>query len=221
MRRFGLDEDDAMDKVLYIRAYTSEEQINIVGRYLSVKDHHHNSMFAYWAHPFLPDVAAALMFENPGEFRVLIMDSIMALFRAEYSGRGELSERQQRLSHLLSKLQKISEEYNVAVFLTNQVTADPGNSMSTWPKPIGGNILAHAATTRIFCRKGKGENRVAKVVDSPDMPEEEATYKITEAGICDGDDWTNQVDSLSTTWLAIDTCIVLQGPNGFLRRIIT
>lgn len=50
----------------------------------------------------------------------------MALFRVDYSGRGELADRQQKLAQMLAKLQKISEEYNVAVFITNQMTADPG-----------------------------------------------------------------------------------------------
>ena len=56
------------------------------------------------------------------------------------------------ISQMMSRLQKISEEYNVAIFITNQVTADPGASLSFQAdpkKPIGGNILAHASTTRL------------------------------------------------------------------------
>ena len=63
-------------------------------------------------------------------FKLLIVDSIMALFRVDYSGRGELAERQQTLAQMMSKLQKISEEYNVAVLVTNQMTSDPGATMS-------------------------------------------------------------------------------------------
>ena len=83
--------------------------------------------------------------------KLLIVDSIMALFRVDYSGRGELAERQQTLAQMMSKLQKISEEYNVAVLVTNQMTSDPGATMSFQAdpkKPIGGNIIAHASTTR-------------------------------------------------------------------------
>lgn len=55
-----------------------------------------------------------------------IVDSVTALFRVDYSGRGELAERQQKLGRMMSKLQKIAEEFNIAVFITNQVCADPG-----------------------------------------------------------------------------------------------
>lgn len=50
-------------------------------------------------------------------------------------------------------------------------------------KPIGGHILAHASTVRVSLRKGRGENRVAKIYDSPDLPEAEANYSITLGGI--------------------------------------
>lgn len=67
----------------------------------------------------------------------------MALFRVDFSGRGELADRQQKLAQMLSRLQKISEgmhiinndlhesytEYNVGVFVTNQMTADPGGKI--------------------------------------------------------------------------------------------
>jgi meiotic recombination protein DMC1 len=53
----------------------------------------------------------------------------MALFRVDFSGRGELADRQQKLAQLMSRLQKISEEYNIAVFITNQMTADPGATL--------------------------------------------------------------------------------------------
>ena len=135
---------------------------------------------------------------------MFIIDSVMALFRVDYSGRGELSERQQKLAQFLSRVQKISEEYNVAVFMTNQMTADPGTfslskifsftfdfffvgsamSFQADPKkPIGGHVLAHASTVRVSLRKGRGENRVAKIYDSPDLPEAEANYSITVGGI--------------------------------------
>ncbi|XP_037053565.1 meiotic recombination protein DMC1/LIM15 homolog isoform X2 [Peromyscus leucopus] len=118
----------------------------------------------------LLDYVAAKFHEEAGIFKLLIIDSIMALFRVDFSGRGELAERQQKLAQMLSRLQKISEEYNVAVFVTNQMTADPGATMTFQAdpkKPIGGHILAHASTTRISLRKGRGELRIAKIYDSP------------------------------------------------------
>ncbi|PPR00040.1 hypothetical protein CVT24_009049 [Panaeolus cyanescens] len=118
-----------------------------------------------------------------------IVDSIMALFRVDYSGRGELSERQQKLAQMLSKLTKLSEEYNIVILLTNQVQSDPGATMTFVAggalKPIGGHILSHASATRLFLRKGRAEERVAKLVDSPDKPESEASYKLDEGGWAD------------------------------------
>ncbi|XP_061416490.1 meiotic recombination protein DMC1/LIM15 homolog isoform X2 [Lethenteron reissneri] len=136
----------------------------------------------------LLDYVAGKFHEEGGMFKLLIIDSIMALFRVDFTGRGELADRQQKLAQMLSRLQKISEEYNVAIFVTNQMTADPGAAMSFQAdpkKPIGGHILAHASTTRISLRKGRGEIRIAKVYDSPDLPENETSFAITGGGIAD------------------------------------
>ncbi|KAJ8713549.1 hypothetical protein PYW07_013919 [Mythimna separata] len=165
--RFNLDQTAVLDNVLYARAYTSEHQAELL------------------------DFVAAKFHEEAGLFKLLIIDSIMALFRVDFSGRGELADRQQKLAQVLSRLQKISEEYNVAVFITNQMTADPGATLSFQvdpKKPIGGNILAHASTTRISLRKARGENRIAKIYDSPDLPESEATFAITNGGVADAKD---------------------------------
>ncbi|KAI0292919.1 putative DMC1 protein [Russula brevipes] len=128
-------------------------------------------------------------FAEDKDFRLLIVDSIMALFRVDFSGRGELSERQQKLAQMLSKLAKLSEEFNVVILITNQVQSDPGATMTFVAggalKPIGGHILSHASATRIFLRKGRAEERVAKLVDSPDKPESEASYKLDEGGWAD------------------------------------
>ncbi|XP_072312167.1 meiotic recombination protein DMC1/LIM15 homolog isoform X2 [Eucyclogobius newberryi] len=162
--RFNVDHDAVLDNVLYARAYTSEHQMELL------------------------DFVAAKFHEEGGVFKLLIIDSIMALFRVDFSGRGELAERQQKLAQMLSRLQKISEEYNVAIFITNQMTADPGAGMTFQAdpkKPIGGHILAHASTTRLSLRKGRGEMRIAKIFDSPDMPENEATFAITAGGVAD------------------------------------
>jgi len=165
--RFNLDQDAVLDNVLYSRAYTSEQQLEML------------------------DYVCAKFHEEPGIFKLLVVDSVMALFRVDYSGRGELAERQQSLAQMLSKIQKISEEYNVAVLITNQMTSDPGATMSFQAdpkKPIGGNIIAHASTTRISLRKGRGEMRIAKIYDSPDLPESEATFAITTGGLDDAKD---------------------------------
>ncbi|CAB3994359.1 meiotic recombination DMC1 LIM15 homolog, partial [Paramuricea clavata] len=103
--RFNLDQNAMLDNVLYCRAYTSEHQFELL------------------------DIVAAKFHEEPGVFKLLVIDSIMALFRVDFCGRGELADRQQKLAQMLSRLQKISEEFNVAVFITNQMTADPGGKI--------------------------------------------------------------------------------------------
>jgi len=67
---------------------------------------------------------------------------------------------------------QISEEFNVAVLITNHVMSDPsGGAMfvSDPKKPVGGHVMAHASTIRLSLRKGKGEQRVMKVVDAPNL----------------------------------------------------
>jgi meiotic recombination protein DMC1 len=164
-QRFGLDAEAVLDNVLYARAFTVEHQFQLL------------------------TLVAARMVEEP--FALVVVDSIMALFRVDYSGRGELSERQQVLSKMMSRLMKISEQFNVAVFLTNQVMSDPGAGMSFVPdpkKPVGGHVLAHASTTRLSLRKGRGDQRVCKVFDSPCLPELEATFQIGLGGVEDAKD---------------------------------
>lgn len=110
---------------------------------------------------------------SSGQYRLLIIDSVMTHFRNDYHGRGELNERQGKLGQHLRKLSQMAEEFNVAVLIINQVQSDPGASAlfagADGRKPIGGHVLAHASTTRILLRKGRGEERVAKVMDSPGM----------------------------------------------------
>ncbi|KAL1599367.1 hypothetical protein SLS59_006384 [Nothophoma quercina] len=181
--RFGVDPETAQDNITYARAVNSEHQMELLNK------------------------VAEFFVSN--EYRLLIIDSIMALFRVDYTGRGELNERQQKLNQFLSKLTHVAEgtlkddggrqehglallilwQFNVAVLMTNQVQSDPGASAifsgADGRKPVGGHILAHASATRILLRKGRGEERVAKIQDSPDMPEREATYIITNGGIND------------------------------------
>ncbi|KAH9968232.1 Rad51-domain-containing protein [Russula dissimulans] len=186
--RFGVNGDVALENILYgmspsvftPRAFNSEHQMELINE-------------------------CSQRFAEDKDFRLLIVDSIMALFRVDFSGRGELSERQQKVhcsysysqwfAQMLSKLSKISEEFNanwtlkVAILITNQVQSDPGATMTFVAggalKPIGGHILSHASATRIFLRKGRAEERVAKLVDSPDKPESEASYKLDEGGWAD------------------------------------
>ena len=125
-------------------------------------------------------------------FALIIVDSCTALFRVDFAGRGTLSERQQKLGAHLSALIKLAEEFNVAVYLTNQVQSDPSGGMGAMfgdqKKPIGGNIMAHACTTRLQLKKGRGEQRICKVYDSPCLPEAECIYQLGQGGVLDAKD---------------------------------
>ncbi|KAI6219487.1 DNA repair protein RAD51-like protein [Aphelenchoides fujianensis] len=131
--------------------------------------------------------AAAMMCES--RYALVVVDSIMALYRTDFCGRGELAARQQHLARFLRGLVKLAEEFGVAVVMTNQVVAqvDGGAGMfqADPKKPIGGHILAHTSTTRLYLRKGKGGNRMCKIYDSPCLPESECTFAITAAGVDD------------------------------------
>lgn len=160
--RYGLDPTAALDNILVARAFTHEHQAHLLSQ------------------------VAAKMAED--QFSLLVIDSITALFRVDFSGRGELAERQQKLAKMLSQLIKIAEEFNVAVYITNQVVADPGGAsmfVADPKKPVGGNILAHASTTRLSLRKGRGDQRICKIYDSPSLPESECVFSISEQGIID------------------------------------
>ena len=160
--RFGLDPDGVVANVMYARAYNSDHQNKLLIQ------------------------ACGLMAEQ--KFSLMIVDSATALYRTDFSGRGELSARQMSLAKFLRNLQKIADEFQVAVVISNQVVAQvDGNSFggANDKKPIGGHIMAHASQTRLSLRKGAKENRICKVYDSPCLPEAEATYSITDQGIDD------------------------------------
>jgi len=129
------------------------------------------------------------MCEN--RFSLLVVDSATALYRTDYSGRGELSARQMSLAKFLRHLQRMADEFGVAVLITNQVVAQVDGgvfAVADAKKPIGGHIIAHASTTRLSLRKGRGESRICKVYDSPCLPEAEAVFAITNEGINDYND---------------------------------
>lgn len=159
--RFGLDPAIALENVAYARAQNSEHQIELL------------------------KMAAAIMAQD--RYALIVVDSATALFRTDYTGRGELSERQMQLGQFLRQLTRLSEEFGVAVFITNQVVADPGamSFAKDSTKPIGGNIIAHASTTRLRLRKARGDNRICTIFDSPTLPESDCNFAISSKGICD------------------------------------
>ena len=162
--RFNLDSDAVLDNILVARTFTHEMMDNAL------------------------TLLAGKFSEEP--FKILIIDSIMAHFRVDFIGRGELSERQQRLGQFLAKLNKIADEFNIAVVYTNQVQADPSGMSFAGMDPkkaIGGHVLAHASHVRLSVRKGRGDARVIKVVDAPNLKEAEGEFIITDGGVVSSD----------------------------------
>lgn len=163
--RYGLVGSDVLDNVAYARAFNTDHQTQLLYQ------------------------ASAMMTES--RYALLIVDSATALYRTDYSGRGELSARQGHLGRFLRMLLRLADEFGVAVVITNQVVAqvDGAAMFSADPKkPIGGNILAHASTTRLYLRKGRGETRICKIYDSPCLPEAEAMFAINADGVGDAKD---------------------------------
>ncbi|MEW5299067.1 MAG: hypothetical protein WDW36_002116 [Sanguina aurantia] len=161
--RYNLEPDSVLDNILVATAHSSEHQQEL-----------------------LISVCANMAADQC--YKLLVIDSITALFRVDFTGRGELADRQQKLNQMLSKLKKIAEEFNVAVVYTNQVMSDPsGGAMfvADPKKAVGGHVMAHASTTRLSLRKGKAEQRLIKVIQSPCLAEAEASFIITADGVRD------------------------------------
>ena len=116
---------------------------------------------------------------------LLVVDSLISHFRAEYVGRGTLATRQQKLNQHIHTLLKIAEIGNLAVIVSNQVHSKPDMFFGDPIAPVGGNIVAHASHTRVYLRKSKGERRIARIADSPLLPENETVFAITGDGIMD------------------------------------
>ncbi len=155
----GLDPKKVLENIFVVRATTTDQQVIAIER------------------------ADKLIKEK--NIKLIIVDSISSLFRAEFLGRGGLAERQQKLNGHIHKLQRLADTHAVAVYITNQVIDNPGILFGDPTTPVGGNIIAHAATTRLYMRKSKEDKRIVRLVDSPNMPEGEAVIKITPEGIKD------------------------------------
>lgn len=119
------------------------------------------------------------------DVKLVIVDSLTAHFRAEYVGRGTLAERQQKINRHMRDLSKLAQMYNLCVYMTNQVMTRPDMFFGDPTQPIGGHIVGHASTFRIYLRKGKKGSRVAKLIDSPSLPEGEASFYLETSGLKD------------------------------------
>lgn len=155
----GLDSKKALDNVFAARAYNSDHQM------------------------LLAEKAEELIKEH--NIKLIVVDSITASFRSDYTGMGTLANRQQKLNKHLHKLQRLADVYNLSIYITNQVMARPDIMFGDPTTPIGGHILGHQATYRLYLRKSKDVKRIARLIDSPSLPEGEAIFKVVKEGVRD------------------------------------
>jgi len=157
----GLDTQEALKNIKIAKAYNSDHQMLLVEK---VDD---------------------LINKQGLDVKLVIIDSLTAHFRAEYIGRGTLAERQQKLNRHMRDLSKIAHMHNICVYVTNQVMSKPDTFFGDPTQAIGGHIVGHASTFRIYLRKGKKGSRVAKLIDSPNLPEGECSFYVETSGLKD------------------------------------
>jgi DNA repair protein RadA len=155
----GLDDKEALKNILTIKAETSEHLAKIIG--------------------------ALNKFVQEMNVGIVIVDSLIAHFRVDFRGRGELSERQQKLNKCLHDLKKLADIYDIPVIITNQVMASPGVLYGDPTRPLGGHVVGHASAYRIYLTRNKEGVRTVKLIDSPDLEEGITKVKITKDGIED------------------------------------
>jgi DNA repair protein RadA len=159
-KHLGLDPEQVVKNIIYAEAYTSDHQV------------------------FLLDNADEVIKQN--NVKLIIVDSLTALFRSEYIGREMLAPRQQRLNKHMHKLIGLARAFNAVAVVTNQVMAKPDVFFGDAVYPIGGNIVGHTSHTRVYLRRAAhGPVRIARLVSSPYLPEGEEIFKVTENGIED------------------------------------
>ncbi|MBU4501764.1 MAG: DNA repair and recombination protein RadA [Nanoarchaeota archaeon] len=157
---FGIDPDEALKNIHVARAFNSDHQMLLAEK-------------------------SEEMIKKLGNVKLIIVDSLTSHFRADFTGRGMLADRQQKLNKHMHALMRIATKYNIVVYVTNQVMARPDTFFGDPTVAIGGNIVGHNSATRIYLRKGKKGSRVAKLIDSPHLPDGEAAFMVTAGGLQD------------------------------------
>jgi DNA repair protein RadA len=156
----GMDVEETLENIHVARAFNSDHQM------------------------LLADETQEICQNN--DVGLIVVDSLTAQFRSDYVGRGELAPRQQKLNKHMNTLLRLANAHNMAVIVTNQVMSNPDQMFGDPTKAIGGHIVAHNSAVRVYLRKSKKDKRIARLVDSPYMPEGEAVFKVKDEGIIDG-----------------------------------
>lgn len=155
----GQDVDEVLDNIHVARAFNSDHQVLLAEEAQDICQQH--------------------------DIGLIVVDSLTAQFRSDYVGRGELAKRQQKLNKHMNTLLRLANSHDCAVVVTNQVMANPDQMFGDPTKAIGGHIVKHNSAIRLYLRKSKKDKRIARLVDSPYMPEGEAVFKVKDAGIVD------------------------------------
>jgi DNA repair protein RadA len=153
---------DVLDKIHVAKAFNSNHQMLLAEKAQELTAEHE---------------------ETDWPVRLVCIDSLTAHFRAEYVGRGQLAERQQKLNKHLHDLSRIADLYNTAIVVTNQVASNPDSFFGDPTQPIGGNILGHKSTFRMYLRKSKGDKRIVRLVDAPNLADGEAVMRVVNDGL--------------------------------------
>jgi DNA repair protein RadA len=157
----GLDPDEVLKHIKVAKAYNTDYQM------------------------LLAEKVEDLITKDGLGVKLIVVDSLTSKFRAEFIGRGTLAERQQKLNKHMYTLSKVADVYNACVYVTNQVMVKPDQFFGDPTAAIGGHIVAHSSTFRIYLRKGKKGSRVAKLIDSPNLPDGECMFYIVKEGLKD------------------------------------
>ncbi len=158
----GLDPEKVLESIFVARAYNSDHQMLL-----------------------LEKAEEIIKSEN---VKLIVVDSLTSAFRSDYTGRGTLADRQQKLNRHMHRLQRLADVHNLAVYVTNQVMSRPDVLFGDPTAPIGGHIVGHQATYRIYLRKSKEDKRIAKLIDSPNLPEGEVIFRVLLEGIRDAEE---------------------------------
>lgn len=199
-RRFGLKPEDVLSHIFHARIYSSDHQAQMILE------------------------AEKLVKEK--NVRLIILDSLMALLRAEYIGIGMLPQRQATLNQMIHALSRIAESYNIAILVTNQV-AQQIKGMFSGIDAIGGNIVAHGCQIRVMLKtKGFAANnsleRKAIIVDAPDLPPEDCQFFITPAGIADTEkiDFSSMEENIEAKFVMANDEFTLEKIRGIGKNIM-
>ncbi|MFH1237572.1 MAG: DNA repair and recombination protein RadA [Candidatus Aenigmatarchaeota archaeon] len=157
-----LDSDKILENIFFARAYNSDHQVLLIEKAEEI-----------------------IKKEN---VKLIVVDSLTSAFRSDYTGRGTLADRQQKLNRHMHKLQRLADVYNLAVYVTNQVMSRPDVMFGDPTAPIGGHIVGHQATYRVYLRKSKEDKRIAKLIDSPNLPEGETIFRVLLEGVRDAEE---------------------------------